>query len=191
MTKHLHVACPSCGLIYPLDAGLSDVQARQFAALMGQVPASIATPLLAYIRLFTPVKQGLTWTKALKLMDQMLPDIITQAIKYNGRAWKTTESIWLEGLISMQDKRKSLALPLSNHNYLYRIIAGLADKAEAREEAGIEVQRRQRSHPPLVRRADNLRSTLGHLQRLYDAAPNPQLKQQIEALEKRINTGNS
>ena len=187
MTKSLHVTCPSCGLIYPLEAGLSDGQARQFAALMGRVPPSIATPLLAYIRLFTPAKQGLTWTKALKFMDQMLPDIMTQSIKYNGRAWATTESIWLEGLISMQDKRTSLALPLSNHNYLYRIIAGLADKAEA----GIEAQRQQRSRPPLVRCADNRRNELGHLQRLYDAAPSPQLKQQIDALEKRINTANS
>lgn len=140
------LSCPSCAAEFDLATLLSTSEERSaFAALVG-----LASPLRArlaqYLALHKPPKQRLTPPKALRLLQPLLADIDRRAIAHKGREWAAPPALWesaIEQVLSLRDGAR-LELPLKGHGYLYAVLAGMADKHEAAQEAQREQDARLR-----------------------------------------------
>lgn len=142
----MRVACPSCNAETSLEVLLGrESDARAVAAfierhvLFGEV-------LVRYIALFRPEKRRLGIARMVALVGELLPDIERGAISRKGRDWAAPRDNWrmaMETVIAKRDKG-TLTLPLTSHGLLHEVLAGLADKFEARTEAEREQDRKQR-----------------------------------------------
>jgi len=134
--------CPACGYAGDLVAFTNDAQARHFSRLMGQVPTELADAVLRYLTLFSPAKHKLTWPRARRLLEELLPDVQRGAIERKRRQWLAPSAVWLRAFENMHDQRANLQLPLKSHGYLYEVIVGLVEKVEASAEQSVEQRRR-------------------------------------------------
>lgn len=142
----MRLTCPACHAEQSLDAALGrEADARAVAALVERsVPFGAA--LVRYIGLFRPAKRRLGMDRMVSLVMELLPDIERGAIARKGRDWPVTPALWLgafDQMLAARDKG-TLTLPLTSHGYLYEVLCGLADKAEAAAERDQETERRQR-----------------------------------------------
>ncbi len=187
----LNVSCPNCALNFPLIAGLNEADAKRYAALMGELPPALAKPLVQYLQLFKPAKSGLTWSRALKLLGGLLPDIQRGQVRRNGRDWPAPAEAWGLAIQEMLERREKFSLPLKNHGYLYEVIAGLADRQEAQQEKAAETGRRQRAPTGGMAPLDQiLNSKLIGLERLIAGTPEGPARERLEqqAAELRART---
>lgn len=132
----MKLVCPSCGCYGSPEAFLAeaDAGAEDLAALA--MPSQIAAELQQYLRLFRPGQRAMLAKRRRRLLAELLPVIQAGQLTFDGRLWPAPLDYWREAIRQMVDGRDKLTLPLANHNYLYRVVAGLANKAEARGEAG-------------------------------------------------------
>lgn len=142
----MRVACPSCNAEHALEALLTrEADARAVAALV-EHSLAFGALVLRYVALFRPGKRRLGLERMATLVNELLPDIERGAITRKGREWPTTQDTWraaLETMLAARDKG-TLGLPLTSHGYLYEVLCGLADKAEAQAERATEAERRHR-----------------------------------------------
>lgn len=143
----LTLACPTCGFVAGIEVFAGDLDARAVAQLMGQVPRALADDVLRYIALFAPQKHKVTFSRARKHLEPLVAAINAGAVSIHQRSWAAPESAWADAFSQLQAKRAELTLPMKSHVYLFKIVAGLADKGEAAAEALVEQQRRQ-GHAP-------------------------------------------
>lgn len=140
------IACPVCGSEFDIAVVFAAEADQQALARMAAVSIPLGARVLQYIGLFAPAKQRLTAAKKIKLMLQLLPDLERQAINYKGRDWPVPLSAWAQGIDQMLAARDAgrLDTPMKGHNYLYAILAGMADRHEAAAEAKREEDARLR-----------------------------------------------
>jgi hypothetical protein len=184
----LTISCPNCALNFPLIAGLNEADAKRYAALMGELPPQLAKPLVQYLQFFKPQKSGLTWSRALKLIGELLPDIQRGQVCRNGRDWPAPAVAWVTAIQEMLERRERFKLPLRNHGYLYEVIAGQANRVEAQAEQAVEQRRHAR--PPtasqgLTRIGDRL-SQLAGIERLLGAAQDETTRASLERQAARL-----
>lgn len=119
-------------------------ETQRAVARLAAVSMPMGARVLQYCTLFAPPKTRLTVPKQVKLMLQLLPDLERRAIAHKGREWAVPLDLWAQGIDQMLAARDAgrLDLPMSGHAYLYSILAGLADKHEARAETQAEAARR-------------------------------------------------
>lgn len=141
----MKLTCPGCGAVGSLELFTSDADWRAFAAAMGQVPPSIARPLVEYFAMFRPARRLLTPPRLRKLIEELLPMIRLGTVQRHGRDWLVPPAAWEAAIAQMVASRDKLKLPLKSHGYLLEILTGDAGKAEAAEETQREQQRRDRS----------------------------------------------
>jgi hypothetical protein len=126
--------------VFPLEAALNDVAAREAV-----VEAFRLTPvgdlLLAYIGLFKPPKRALAMSRTARLLKELLPMIKEAKIESHGRIWSAPQEYWRMAFTEMIEKRDRLTLPLKSHGYLFAVIEGYSNKAEAQAETKIEQRR--------------------------------------------------
>ena len=143
MTKSIEViSCPVCSSELTLDhlVGQVDDQ-RAFARLLAlSIPA--ARSVMRYLTLFTPEKQRLTLRKKIRLIEQLLPDLMRGQVTHRGRDWAAPEEAWEAAIDEMLAARSRLRLPMTNHSYLYSVLATNANQIEAQAEAQREQGRR-------------------------------------------------
>lgn len=143
------MGCPVCGTeLVPAQLFASEETQRAFARLAA-VSLPIGARVLNYVTLFAPPKTRLTIAKQVKLLLQLLPDLERQAITHNGRDWPAPLAAWSAAIEQMDAQRAAgrLDLPLSNHRYLFAMLAGMADKREAAVERQQEEERRTGPRP--------------------------------------------
>jgi hypothetical protein len=90
--------------------------------------------------LFAPAKQRLRWGRVESLLAELLAMIESGRIERNGRVWPVPLDYWqmaIEAVLANTHLRR----PLKSHGYLLEILAGLADKAEAKAEIRTEQAR--------------------------------------------------
>lgn len=108
------IVCPCCQAVYPLEAALNDVAAREAV-----VEAFRLTPvgdlLLAYIGLFKPPKRALAMSRTARLLKELLPMIKDAKIECHGRIWSAPQDYWRMAMSEMIEKRDRLTLPLKSH----------------------------------------------------------------------------
>lgn len=140
------ITCPACGAEFDLTVAFSCEEERRAFARLASVSIPLGTRVLKYIALFTPPKQRLTSAKKLKLLMQLLPDLERKAITHKGRDWPAPLDAWAQAIDQMLAARDAqrLELPMKGHGYLYAVLAGMADKHEAAQEAKREEDARLR-----------------------------------------------
>jgi hypothetical protein len=136
--------CPSCGAAFSVDVALSDAQARQAVAKALEAPAGLGKPLLAYFRLFEPASRRMSWSKFLRLLDELLPMLSAEQVTRDGNTRDCAHATWAQALQHMVEQRARLSLPLSTHGYLLEVASGLAERAGAAAERETEAQRKKR-----------------------------------------------
>lgn len=139
----MRLNCPSCGSAMSLDTLLASEGAREAVMTALQLPAPLGKALVQYLALFRPAQRQLSFDRVNSLLSELLPMIQSGKIERNGRLWAAPVESWRQGIEEMLAKRDKLTLPLKGHGYLLTIIAGYADKTEARAEA--QAEERQRS----------------------------------------------
>ena len=186
----MKITCPVCATSFPIEAGINDAQARKFSQLMGEVPPQMAHELIHYLTLFKPKQQGLRWARAVKILNELIEDIKREKIKHNGRDWSAPPAIWKEAIEVMLSKQHELDLPMANHNYLYKIIAGLSDKIEAAQERITDQSRMHRQVNQQSQGDPKLRRLLDdktHYESLLEIKPgNKQAQQALDDVNEKI-----
>lgn len=138
------IACPACGTELTLEHLVGHLDDERAFARLVALSVPMAHLVVRYIALFSPAKQRLTLRKKVRLIQQLLPDLQRQAVTHRGRDWPVPMDAWAAGIEQMLAARDAgrLDLPMASHGYLYAILAGLADKAEAIAEQQREADRR-------------------------------------------------
>ena len=136
--------CPTCGAEFDLSTLFASEADQQAFDRMVTTIMPIGPQVLLYIGLFTPPKQRLTAAKKFKLLHQLTPDLERRAISFKGRDWAAPLPAWALAIDQMLASRAAgrLELPMKGHGYLYAMLAGMADKAEASAELQREAERR-------------------------------------------------
>lgn len=129
----MRLTCSACQAEQSLEVMVGrEADARALAAFIeGNVP--LGAVLVRYIALFRPAKRRLSLARTVALFDELQPDLVRGAITRKGRDWAAPPELWraaIDQVLANRDKG-TLALPLTGHGYLYEVLAGLADKAEA------------------------------------------------------------
>lgn len=142
------ITCPACGAIFDIVVAF---QSEEDRAAFDRLAASV-TPLKARlmhdIALHRTAKHQLKQRKQAALLLQLLPDLERQAITWKGRDWPAPLTAWTQAIDQMLERRDAgtLELPLKGHGYLYAVLAGMADKHEAAQEAERQQAARARPH---------------------------------------------
>lgn len=137
----MRVICPCCQTDFPIEAGISDVAARN-AIKRAFSLTPLGDLLLGYVQLFRPAQRAMSMTKLVKLLDELLPMIQAGKIEHNKRLWPAPQDYWKTALEEIIARRDTLTLPLKGHGYLLTLIAATADKAAAKAETLQEMRRR-------------------------------------------------
>lgn len=144
----MRVTCPACHAESSLDVLIGrEADARAVAGFIERHVA-MGDLVVRYIGLFRPEKRRLGLGRTVALIEELLPDIERQAITRKGREWPAPQAVWRAAIEQVLANRAkgTVTLPLTSHGYLYEVIVGLADKAEALAEREREAQARSRPH---------------------------------------------
>lgn len=129
--------CPVCDAVLDMRVVLKSQEDHDaFERLLLAIGIPLMRRVLDYIDLHKPAMHRLSMTKKTKLIRSLAPDMERQAIGRNGRDWEAPPALWAQAIDSMLASRDAgrLDLPLKGHGYLYAVLQGLADKAEAAQE---------------------------------------------------------
>lgn len=144
----MRITCLTCHAEASLDALIGrEVDARAVSQLLERYLV-LGDAVIRYIALFRPEKRRLGLGRMVSLVDELMPDIERQAITRKGREWAAPHAVWRAAIDQVMANRAkgSITLPLTGHGYLYEVIMGLADKAEALVERDREAANRGRAH---------------------------------------------
>lgn len=111
------VHCPCCQTRFSLDAVVQDSAARDLARLFSGYPMDLTRPLAAYLGLFRSRSRALSWERALRMADEVL------AIEKDHALLGAALSETVNALYAKREHEP--ARPLTNHNYLRRVLEGL------------------------------------------------------------------
>lgn len=132
--------CPACGAVASLDALINHDAARDVVRQVFALSDPLGKALIAYLGLFRPAERELTFGRVAVLLGEILPDISRGRVTRGGREWPAPRSAWVAA-IEVVTTAPALKRPLKSHGYLYEVIAGAANGAEARAEAEAEQKR--------------------------------------------------
>ena len=136
----MRIVCPCCQADFPIEAGLNDVEARN-AIKRAFSLSPIGAQLLFYLQLFKPAKQAMRMDKFARLLNELVDMIHAGKIMHNGAFYSAPQKYWELAINQMLDNRQQLKLPMKSHGYLISIIAGYAEKEEAKVEKQTEARR--------------------------------------------------
>lgn len=106
--------CPCCQTRFSLDAAVQDSAARELLGQLTARPLEVARPLVAYLGLFRSRARALSWERALRLAGEVL-ELERDEGLLGAALSETVEAIWAK-------REREPARPLTNHNYLRRVL---------------------------------------------------------------------
>ena len=134
--------CPTCRTVQSLEAvvaaAVEDVEARRLVEyLVKTYQPTLGADTLRYLRLHTPAKQRMTWSRVHKVLGELVEAMRSRKINRHGREWPVTVEDWQEAYrrVFAAQEKGALSLPLKDNGYLYAILVNLVDKSEAVAEA--------------------------------------------------------
>ena len=137
----MKLSCPACGAVASLDVLLGHEGARDAVMAAMRLPAPLGKLLVQYIALFRPASRQLSMDRLASILGELLPLVEAARIERSGRIWAAPIESWKLAIEEILAKRDKLTLPLKSHGYLLEILAGIANKAEAKVEAKTEQTR--------------------------------------------------
>jgi len=129
------VSCPCCNVQLPLEAWIAHTATREaFMALAGLHP-SMRLPMtcLRYVGLFAPAKRTLRWERIADLLREVADMMRNGRVEWKHQSLPAPLDYWLTGMETLLAK-SDLKRPLSNHNYLKAVVAGMSEQAQASAE---------------------------------------------------------
>ena len=126
------LVCPNCRFKFELEQAIQEVEGRQFVELLMSLPPPVQRSVYNYIKLFTPEKQAMTWSKALKALKELAPMIKDAKIQRNKVIYAAPIPVWVAALSCLvETPPATLTLPLKGNGYLLAILVTQAEKAVA------------------------------------------------------------
>lgn len=133
----MKLTCPACGASASAEAWENDVNARRCLAAVACLPPVVGRHALTYVGLFRDPgsARGMAWKKATRIVGELAELVAVDWVQWDQRpARSASPSLWAEVLEEMI-ARPPRSLPLSNHNYLRKVVYDRADKVDAVSEA--------------------------------------------------------
>ena len=156
----MRLTCPACNAENSLEVLVGrEADARAVAGFLER-HLPMGESMLRYIALFRPAKRRLGLARMVALVEELMPDIERQQIDRKGRPWRAEPRAWrtaFDVVLAARDKG-TLSLPLTSHGYLYEVLVGLAEKAEAASE---QLREAERQRPPEMRSTGGPRDLAG------------------------------
>lgn len=153
----MKIRCAACGATSSLDAAIAhDDAAQAISTALGMT--QVGRLLVQYLGLFRPAKNTLSFDRVNTLLNELLPIIQSGQVDRAGRTWPAPMPYWQAALEQILASRQRLTLPLKGHGYLFEIIAGMGNKAEAQVEAKAETARRHQTDTDRKRQAEKQES---------------------------------
>ena len=133
----MNCTCPSCGVEFPVEAGYAEADGKRFAALLSQLEAIVGRSLVAYLRLFKPIKHQLRLQRAAALAHSAIELMEAPQVERKGETHTIPRECWVEAMDYLVGKRDdpTFRLPLESHNFLVSVAAALATRATKLEMA--------------------------------------------------------
>jgi len=136
----MQLICPACGCRASAEVWENDAAARQFVAVVAQLPRPVAERILRYCGLFRSpdAARAMAWKKALRIGQELADFVAAGYVQTKGKvARPCTPQLWGRGMDKMLElvSAGQLRLPMKNHNYLITIVWQEADKADAAQES--------------------------------------------------------
>jgi hypothetical protein len=170
----MRVTCPCCATDFPLEAGMIDADGKRLAALLAAMDATLGRAVIGYLRLFKPAKTALRTVRAVRIvadLDALVRIGTVCADERAGIRRPALPATWAAGIEQLLASPPS-GLPLTNHNYLRRVVFDLADRADAAAERSRHDAARNGQHrygpSPAAPREDPLTSQLAYLRQMFD-----------------------
>lgn len=138
--------CPECGMSADLAAFVSQGENNQALAAALEIPSTLGPRVIRYLGLFRPPSRALAGTKAVRLLTELRDTIASGRIDRKGVSRPAPVGVWATALDQLLERPPS-KLPLTGHGYLFEIVAGVADKADAERERAAEERARQGAKP--------------------------------------------
>lgn len=154
----MNTRCPNCGAVHSLDALIGSDDAADLIKAVLEFDTAVGKAAVRYIGLFRPAKSQLTFARAAKLLNELLPDIKAGQIRRDGHTAEAPPEAWLYAFQTAVDARDAgrLKTPLKSHGYLYEIIKGY--------QGGAVAQRPSETAAPTARTASQTLTAAAALQ---------------------------
>jgi hypothetical protein len=133
----MNLTCPECSASFPVVAGFLEQDGKRFGMLLAGMEPNLGRATIEYLSLFTPAKQKLRLTRAVKIvaaLDALVREGTVCRDERQGVRRPASVSHWVSGMEQMLEQRARLTLPLLNHHYLRSVVFGIADQAAAGDE---------------------------------------------------------
>ena len=118
----MQITCPCCHARFALEAALESEDAAKLVVLLVKMKAGRS--LLAYLALFRPRKQALTWRRSLRLAEE----VVALAVECGGG----DEKILANALnITVDAMHQKGGLPLKSHGYFKKVMQRCAQSPSA------------------------------------------------------------
>lgn len=129
----MKLVCPVCQSEFLLSAALNDVAARK-AVVLAFSMTEMGDVMINYVQLFKPSKRALSLTKLEKMLNELVPIVTAGKVTVQGTDYPAPQSYFRQAMETMLASRENLSLPLNSHRYLFKIIAGYANKEGGQQE---------------------------------------------------------
>lgn len=106
--------CPCCHARFQLETALEDGAARELMALLASRPMELSRALVSYLGLFRARGRALSWDRALRLAWEVV-ELGSDLGLLAAALAETVEAIRAK-------RERETPRPLSNHNYLRRVL---------------------------------------------------------------------
>lgn len=138
--------CPGCGLTCSAEGWANDTAVREMLAAMAALPQPLPAAVLRYLSLFRPAAGAMSWTKALKLVRELVALTGPGHVQVQGQVSRPCPArIWAQAMEQMVAQRDTLKRPMKGHNYLRQVAYSLTDQGDAKQERQAEIERQK--HP--------------------------------------------
>lgn len=140
------ITCPCCNVALPMEAVFAHQGARDaFLALAGLHPSQrLAMTALRYVGLFAPARQAMRWDSIADRMREVQDLISSGRVSWKHQDHAAPLDYWINGMeIMLADT--GLRRPITGHNYLKAIVAGMGERVEAKAEQQSEDRRAGRT----------------------------------------------
>ncbi len=138
----MRVTCPSCFAMHSLEALTNDPVARQVLDVLSKLPGQIANRTPAYMALFRNGKNGLSWSRALRIITQVQDLVSTGTVRFKKNEERPAPvSLWAEAMDITIEARPDAP---KDHQYLIKVAWTNAAPLAAKAESSRETERRHR-----------------------------------------------
>ena len=142
----MRLTCMGCGAHGSYELFTNDGEARATFAAAQRLPAGLGGPMLDYLTLFRPAQRLLSWKRAKKLLEELVPMLESGTVTRNGRKVPCEPQAWRKAIEQMLEQRERLSLPLKSHGYLLEVVLGSLPKLAAEAETAAEAGKRDASN---------------------------------------------